>query len=130
MYANKANITLILPFQLNQVKTYEKVKKLKKAMLTYSNELQKYLKELFLVLIQSQTSLSVYTAHALTRIKWHISNPSVTNLIFNYNPKVVYLQRLDGVKITKTKRSIISRLGTFKILTNDIPTIAVNCSFI
>ncbi len=54
-----------------------------------------------MVLIQSQKSLSAYTAHALTRIKWHISNPSVKKLIFNFIPKVAYLQRLYGVKITK-----------------------------
>jgi hypothetical protein len=43
VYANEANKTLILPFQQNQVKTYEKSKKLKKAILTNSNEPQRYL---------------------------------------------------------------------------------------
>jgi hypothetical protein len=43
VYANEANKTLILPFQQNQVKTYEKSKKSKKAILTNSNEPQRYL---------------------------------------------------------------------------------------
>jgi hypothetical protein len=36
-YANKANHTQILPFQLNQVKTYEKSKKSKKLFVTHSS---------------------------------------------------------------------------------------------
>ncbi len=72
----------------------------------------------------------VVSVHCACANKDKVSNPSVTNLIFYFIPNVVYLQRLYGVKITKTKRSKISRLGTFKVLTNDIPTIAVNCSFI
>ncbi len=55
--------TLILPFQLNQVKNKEECKKLKKAILTHSNEPQRYR----------------YTVHTLTRIKWHILNPSLKN---------------------------------------------------
>ncbi len=46
VYANKAN-TLILPFELNQVKTYEKSKKSKKANLAHSNEHQSYQQQLF-----------------------------------------------------------------------------------
>ncbi len=36
-YANKANHTLILPFQLKQVKTFEKSKQSKKLFLTHSS---------------------------------------------------------------------------------------------
>jgi hypothetical protein len=59
-YANKANPTVILPFQLNRVKTYEKSEKSKKAIIdTFKRTSKKY----------ETTSLSSYNAHTLAKIK-------------------------------------------------------------
>jgi hypothetical protein len=65
------------------------------------------------VLTQSKKSLSAYTAHTITRIKWHISNQSVKKVISNSSPKVAYLQRLYSVKIPKTEAIENLTLGTF-----------------
>ena len=79
-----------------------------------SSSPQRNLKQLFLVLTQSKKSLSAYTAHTITRIKWHISNQSVKKkLFFNSSPKVAYLQRLYSVKIPKTEAIENLTLGTF-----------------
>ncbi len=95
----------------DQVKTYEKVK-IEKAMFDTFNWTSGILNQVFFVLTQSQKLLSAYTAHTLTRIKWHVS---VKKLIFNFIPKVAYLQRLYGVKITQIEaieNPTLSHLGS------------------
>ena len=47
VYANEAAHMIISPFELNQVKTYEKSQNSKKAILAHSNEPQRILKKLF-----------------------------------------------------------------------------------
>jgi hypothetical protein len=69
VYANKANHKLILPILLYQVLTNEKSEKSKKTILTHSSGLQRNLKQLFLVLTQSQKLLPAYTAQMLAMIK-------------------------------------------------------------
>ncbi len=75
MYVNKADHMVILPFYLNQVLTNEKSEESEKAILTPSSGLQRNLKQLFLVLAQSQKSLLAYTVHTLAKIKWYVSGP-------------------------------------------------------
>ncbi len=59
-YTDKADHMLILPFLLNQVLTNEKSEKSEKAILTPSSGPQRNLKQLFLVLTQSEKSLLAY----------------------------------------------------------------------
>jgi hypothetical protein len=64
-YVNKVNHTLILPFQLNQVKTYEKSDKSKKLFLTPSSGPQGNLKQLtFCANSKSKIVVSVHCAYA------------------------------------------------------------------
>jgi hypothetical protein len=65
----------ILPIYLNQVLTDEKSEKSEKAILAPSSGPQRNLKQLFLVLTQSQKSLLADTAHTLAKIKWYVSGP-------------------------------------------------------
>ncbi len=83
MYANKADDMLILPIYLNQVLTNEKSEKSEKAILTPSSGPQRNLKQLFLVLTQSQKSLLAYTAHTLAKIKWYLSGPNKKKNLFH-----------------------------------------------
>jgi hypothetical protein len=64
VYTNKDDHMLILPIYLNQVLTNEKREKSEKAILTPSSGPQRNLKQVFLVLTQSQKSLLAYTAHS------------------------------------------------------------------
>jgi hypothetical protein len=75
VYANKADHMLILPIYLDQVLMNEKSEKSEKAILTPSGGPQRNLKQLFLVLTQSQKSLLAYTVHRLAKIKWYVSGP-------------------------------------------------------
>jgi hypothetical protein len=59
-----------------KLKPLKKVK-IEKAMFDTFNWTSGILKQLFFVLTQSQKLLSAYTAHTLTRRKWHVSNSSV-----------------------------------------------------
>jgi hypothetical protein len=87
VYANKANNTLILPFQLNQVNTLEKSKKSKKLFGHIQMNLKGIWNNFVGAIIQSQKALSAYKMA-----------PSEKRIIFNFMLKVAYLQRLYGVK--------------------------------
>jgi hypothetical protein len=89
VYANKAEHMLILPTYQNQVLTNEKSEKSEKAILTPSSGPQRNLKQLFLVLTQSQKSLLAYTAHTLAKTKWYVSCPHEKKN-FYFIPKVPY----------------------------------------
>jgi hypothetical protein len=69
----------------------KKVKNQKKTILTPSSGPQRNLKQLFLVLAQSEKTLREYTAHTLAKIKWYISGPHFKKFNFYFSPQVPYL---------------------------------------
>jgi hypothetical protein len=80
------------------VLTNEKSEKSEKAILTPSSGPQRNVKQLFLVLTQSEKSLLAYTAHTQAKKKWYVSGPHL-----KISPQIPFLQRLYDIKIIKVE---------------------------
>jgi hypothetical protein len=115
VYANKANHKLILPFHLNQVKAYKKVKNRKKAILTHSNGPQRNLKQLFCANSKPKIVVSAHCAYANKDKMIPIWTKWKNKYIFFISAlKSPTYKDFVTKKTLESKRSKISHLSTFK----------------